>query len=115
MKITVFCRCWGYRQCAASSVYQSIPGSRCRPKLGRQLPEPIRLGKLVRWTGQQLIDFATPPPSPFPQKSDGSESRVDANDRTPLREREGFENGYPVPAKLRLVSGSRATGNGGAE
>ena len=104
-----------YLQCAGSSVYQSIPGSRCRPKLGRQLPEPMRFGRLVRWTGQQLIDFATPPSSPIPQKSDGSVNRVDAKDRTPVREREGFENGYPVPAKRRVVSGSRANGNGGAK
>ena len=43
------------------SVYQSLPGSRARPKLGKTLPEPLRLGRLIRWTGQQLLQFAEPP------------------------------------------------------
>lgn len=46
-----------------NSVYQSIPGKNTRPKLGRTLPEPIRFGRLIRWTGQQLIDFVKPPSS----------------------------------------------------
>lgn len=45
------------------SVYQSLPEARCRPKLGRKLPEPIRIGRLLRWTGQQLIDFISTPSS----------------------------------------------------
>lgn len=43
---------------AVASVYQSMPGAKCRPKLGRKLPEPLRLGRLIRWTGQQLNDWA---------------------------------------------------------
>ena len=43
------------------SVYQSLPRSKAKPKLGRTLPEPIRLGRLIRWTGQQLLQFAEPP------------------------------------------------------
>jgi hypothetical protein len=43
------------------SVYQSLPSSRTKSKLGRTLPEPIRLGRLIRWTGQQLMQFAEPP------------------------------------------------------
>lgn len=43
------------------SIYQSLPGSKAKPKIGRTLPEPIRLGRLIRWTGQQLLQFATPP------------------------------------------------------
>ncbi len=42
------------------SIYQSLPGKRTRSKLGRRLPEPIRFGRMIRWTGQQLIDFASP-------------------------------------------------------
>ena len=43
------------------SIYQSLPGARVRPKIGRSRPEPIRLGRLIRWTGQQLLQFAEPP------------------------------------------------------
>ena len=43
------------------SIYQSLPGSRAKPKIGRTLPEPVRLGRLIRWTGQQLLQFAAPP------------------------------------------------------
>lgn len=50
-----------YLKVNVCSVYQSLPGSRSRSKLGRSLPEPIRLGRLIRWTGQQLMDFAVPP------------------------------------------------------
>lgn len=50
-------------QVSVCSVYQSLPGQRCRPKLGKVLPEPIRFGRLIRWTGRQLIDFASPPNS----------------------------------------------------
>lgn len=48
---------------AVASVYQSMPGAKCRPKLGRKLPEPLRLGRLIRWTGQQLNDWAGIPQS----------------------------------------------------
>ncbi|MCF8168310.1 MAG: helix-turn-helix domain-containing protein [Rhodoferax sp.] len=54
-------------KCAESSVYQSLPGASCRPKLGRRLPEPIRFGRLIRFTGQQLIDFASPQTIQVPQ------------------------------------------------
>lgn len=46
-----------------SSIYQSMPGAK-RPKLGRCLPEPVRFGRAVRWSGQQLIDFLSVPVGP---------------------------------------------------
>lgn len=50
-------------QVAASSVYQSLPGKSCRVKLGKPLPEPLRLGRLIRWTGRQLNEWAGIPQS----------------------------------------------------
>ncbi|MDP2371276.1 hypothetical protein [Rhodoferax sp.] len=55
-----------YFKVAVDSIYQSLPSATCRPKLGRKLPEPIRFGRLIRWTGQQLSDFSTPPKEAAP-------------------------------------------------
>lgn len=41
----------------AGSIYQSLPGAACRAKLGRSVPNPIRLGRALRWSGRQIIDF----------------------------------------------------------
>lgn len=39
------------------SIYQSLPGVQYGPKLGRRVPAPIRLGRSLRWSGRQIIDF----------------------------------------------------------
>lgn len=69
-----------YFKVSTGSIYQSLPGASCRPKMGRKLPEPIRLGRLIRWTGQQLIDF-TSPPSAEPAKSNQAKSVVTQSPR----------------------------------
>lgn len=51
---------FGVHEC---SIYQSMPGA-ARPKLGRCLPEPVRFGRAIRWSGQQLIDFLNVPVAP---------------------------------------------------
>lgn len=43
----------------AGSIYQSLPGAKCRAKLGRTVPQPIRFGRSLRWSGKQIIDFVT--------------------------------------------------------
>lgn len=49
-----------YLKVALGSIYQSVPSAACRSKVGRKkLPEPIRLGRLIRWSGQQINDFVS--------------------------------------------------------
>lgn len=57
------------------SIYQSMPGLE-RPKLGRNVPPPIRLGRTLRWTPGQIEAFIEelmgaeyqPAPSPTGKK-----------------------------------------------
>lgn len=43
------------------TIYQSLPSAKGRCKMGRKLPEPLRFGRSIRFMGQQLLDFASPP------------------------------------------------------
>ena len=59
------------------SVYQSIPRRDKKPfhpKLGRVMPAPVRLGRMIRFSGQQLLDFVSPPPAQEPDPSAAPES-----------------------------------------
>lgn len=49
---------------AAGSVYQSMPRAKCRPKLGRKLTGPLRLGRSIQRTAQQLNAWAGVPQPP---------------------------------------------------
>lgn len=46
-----------YLRVSIFSIYKSIPGCPGGPKLRRPLPDPIRIGSRIRWTGQQLMDY----------------------------------------------------------
>lgn len=39
-----------------TSIYQSMPGLE-RPKLGKNVPAPIRLGRALRWTPGQIEGY----------------------------------------------------------
>lgn len=68
------------------TVYQSLPGATCRTKLGRKLPEPIRFGRLLRWSGQQINDFVGQPAA-LAQIPDSRTLETEATKRKPGRPR----------------------------